>query len=49
MLKWTFWDNLKYRHIKMQGQTSDENLYRLEQQFKYNDSIKISYKRYEKN
>ena len=33
--------DLKYRYIKMQGQTDEENIYRLERQFKYNDSIKI--------
>ncbi|MDR1092408.1 MAG: hypothetical protein LBL79_15175 [Prevotella sp.] len=32
-------NDLKYRYIKMQGQTG--NLYRLEQQFKYGDSIKL--------
>ena len=31
----------KYRYIKMQGQTDEENLYRLEQQLRYNDSIQI--------
>ncbi|MDR1897009.1 MAG: hypothetical protein LBR10_09500 [Prevotellaceae bacterium] len=41
-------NNLKYRHIKMQGQTNEENLYRLERQFKYNDSIKIIRKQVEK-
>jgi hypothetical protein len=40
-------NDLKYRYIKMQGQTNEENLYRLEQQFKYNDSIKIIRKRVE--
>jgi methyl-accepting chemotaxis protein len=34
-------NDLKYRHIKMQGQTNEESLYRLERQFKYSDSIKI--------
>jgi hypothetical protein len=34
-------NDLKYRYIRMQGQTDEENLYRLEQQFKYGDSIKI--------
>jgi hypothetical protein len=34
-------NDLKYRYIKMQGQTNEENLYRLERQFQYNDSIKI--------
>jgi uncharacterized protein HemX len=41
-------NDLKYRYIKMQGQTNEENLYRLEQQFKYNDSIKIIRKQVEK-
>jgi hypothetical protein len=34
-------NDLKYRYIKMQGQTNEENLYRLEQQFQHGDSIKI--------
>ena len=33
--------DLKYRYIKMQGQTNEEALYRLERQFRYSDSIKI--------
>jgi hypothetical protein len=41
-------NDLKYRYIKMRGQTNDENLYRLEQQFKHNDSIKIIYKQVER-
>ncbi|MDR2652889.1 MAG: hypothetical protein LBC68_11375 [Prevotellaceae bacterium] len=41
-------NDLKYRYVKMQGQTNEENLYRLEQQFKYNDSIKIVRKQVEK-
>jgi hypothetical protein len=41
-------NDLKYRYVKMQGQANEENLYRLEQQFKYNDSIKIIRKRVEK-
>ncbi|GHT15360.1 hypothetical protein FACS189426_22900 [Bacteroidia bacterium] len=44
-------NDLKYRYIKMQGQSDEEKIYRLEQQFKYNDSIKIIRKqveRYEK-
>jgi hypothetical protein len=41
-------NDLKYRYIKMQGQTNEENLYRIEQQFKYNDSIKIIHKQVEK-
>jgi hypothetical protein len=32
----------------MQGQTDEENLYRLEQQLKYGDSIKIIRKQVEK-
>jgi hypothetical protein len=40
--------DLKYRYIKMQGQTNEDNLYRLEQQFKYSDSIKIIHKQVEK-
>ena len=44
-----FKDNdLKYRYIKMQGQTNEENIYRLEKQFKYSDSIKIVRKQVEK-
>jgi hypothetical protein len=34
-------NDLKYRYIKMYGQIDEENLYRLENQFKYDDSIKI--------
>jgi hypothetical protein len=41
-------NDLKYRYIKMQGQIDEENLYRLERQFKYNDSIKIIRKQVEK-
>ncbi|KAA6334501.1 hypothetical protein EZS27_017190 [termite gut metagenome] len=41
-------NDLKYRYVKMQGQTNEENLYRLERQFKYNDSIKIVRKQVEK-
>jgi hypothetical protein len=41
-------NDLKYRHIKMQGQTNEENLYWLEQQFKYGDSITIIRKQVEK-
>jgi hypothetical protein len=32
----------------MNGQTNEENLYRLERRFKYNDSIKIIRKQVEK-
>jgi len=41
-------NDLKYRYIKMQGQTDEANLYRLERQFKYGDSIKIICKQVEK-
>jgi len=41
-------NDLKYRYIKMQGQTDEENLYRLEKQFRYGDSIKIIRKQVEK-
>jgi hypothetical protein len=41
-------NDLKYRYIKMQGQIDEENLYRLEQQFKYGDSIKIIRKQVKK-
>ncbi|KAA6301779.1 MAG: hypothetical protein EZS26_002088 [Candidatus Ordinivivax streblomastigis] len=34
-------NDLKYRYIKMQGKTSEENLYRLERQFWYRDSVAI--------
>jgi uncharacterized protein YukE len=37
-------NDLKYRYIKMQGQTNEEDIYRLEQQFRYSDSIKIIHK-----
>jgi hypothetical protein len=42
-------NDLKYRYIKMQGQTDEENIYRMENQFKYNDSIKIIRKQVEKS
>jgi uncharacterized membrane protein YhiD involved in acid resistance len=41
-------DDLKYRYIKMKGKTNEESIYQLEQQFKYNDSIKIIRKQVEK-
>jgi hypothetical protein len=41
-------NDLKYRYIRMQGQSSDENLWRLERQFRYNDSIRIIRKQVEK-
>jgi len=34
-------NDLKFRYIKMQGQTNEESIYRLEQQFKYADSVRI--------
>jgi len=41
-------NDLKYRYIKLQGQTNEENLYWLERQFKNNDSIKIVRKQVER-
>ena len=41
-------NDLKYRYIKMQGQTNEESIYRLEQQFRYGDSIKIIRRQVEK-
>jgi hypothetical protein len=41
-------NELKYRYIRMLGKTNEENLYRLEQQFQYDDSIKIVRKQVEK-
>jgi uncharacterized protein HemX len=41
-------NDLKYRYVKMQGQTNEENLYRLERQFRYDDSIKTIRKQVEK-
>ena len=41
-------NDLKYRYIKMQGQTNEENLFRLERQFRYGDSIKIVRKQVER-
>jgi hypothetical protein len=31
-------NDLKYRYIKMQGQATENNIYRLERQFEYRDS-----------
>ena len=41
-------NDLKYRYIKMQRQTNEENLYWLERQFQYDDSIKIIRRQVEK-
>ena len=41
-------NDLKYRYIKMMGQTDEENLLRMERQFKSGDSIKIIRKQVEK-
>jgi len=41
-------NDLKFRYIKMRGQTNEEGIYRLERQFKYDDSIKIICKQVEK-
>ncbi|KAA6329403.1 hypothetical protein EZS27_021786 [termite gut metagenome] len=41
-------NDLKYRYIKMQGQATENNIYRLERQFEYRDSITIVRKQVEK-
>ena len=41
-------NDLKYRYIKMQGHSNEENLYCLEQQFRYSDSIKSIHNQVEK-
>ncbi|MDR1543085.1 MAG: hypothetical protein LBS50_01490 [Prevotellaceae bacterium] len=41
-------NDLKYRYIKMHGEANRESIYRLEQQFKYGDSIRIIRKQVEK-
>ena len=41
-------NDMKYRYVKMQGQTNEENLYRLERQFRNGDSIKNIRKQVEK-
>jgi len=41
-------NDLKYRYIKMQGQINEENLYRLERVFDYEDSINLIRKQVEK-
>ncbi|GHT30621.1 hypothetical protein AGMMS49574_10730 [Bacteroidia bacterium] len=41
-------NDLKYRYIKMQGEANEENIYHIEQHFRYNDSIKIIRKQVEK-
>ncbi|KAA6323536.1 hypothetical protein EZS27_027029, partial [termite gut metagenome] len=41
-------NDLKYRYIKMQGQATENNIYRLERQFEYRDSIVIIRKQVEK-
>ncbi|KAA6324893.1 hypothetical protein EZS27_025827 [termite gut metagenome] len=41
-------NDLKYRYIKMQGQATEINIYRLERQFEYRDSIGIICKQVEK-
>ena len=40
--------DLKYRYIKMQGQTNEENLFRLQQQFQHRDSVRIIRNRVER-
>ena len=41
-------NDLKYRYVKMAGQTNEGSFTRLEHQFQYNDSIKIIRKQVEK-
>jgi hypothetical protein len=41
-------NDLKYRYVKMRGEINEDNLYRLERQFKHDDSIKIIRKQIEK-
>jgi hypothetical protein len=41
-------NDLKYRYIKMQGKTNEENLLRLDRQFAYRDSVAIIRKQVEK-
>ena len=41
-------NDLKYRYIRMQGQTNEENLFRLQEQFQHRDSVKIIRKQVEK-
>jgi hypothetical protein len=41
-------NDLKYRYIKMYERIDEGTIYRLEQQFKYNDSIKIIRKQVER-
>jgi uncharacterized protein HemX len=42
------YSDLKYRYIRMQGMANEESLYRMEQQFKNGDSIKIIRRQVEK-
>ncbi|GHV49080.1 hypothetical protein FACS1894181_06890 [Bacteroidia bacterium] len=41
-------NDLKYRYVKMQGQTSEESFLRLDRQFRYRDSVTIIRKQVEK-
>ena len=41
-------NDLKYRYVKMIGQTNEDSFIRLEHQFQYSDSIKIIHKQVEK-
>ena len=34
-------NDLKYRYIRMQGQTNEESLFRLQQQFQHRDSVRV--------
>ncbi|MDR3327365.1 MAG: hypothetical protein LBT04_04460 [Prevotellaceae bacterium] len=40
-------NDLKYRYIKMQGQTNEENIYRLKNKFEYRDSVAVIRKQVE--
>ncbi|GHT36650.1 hypothetical protein FACS189435_0030 [Bacteroidia bacterium] len=41
-------NDLKYRYVKMQGQTSEDSFLRLDRQFRYRDSVTIVRKQVEK-
>ncbi|GHU78446.1 hypothetical protein FACS1894145_0390 [Bacteroidia bacterium] len=41
-------NDLKYRYVKMQGQTSEDSFLRLDRQFRYRDSVTIIRKQVEK-
>ncbi|KAA6328003.1 hypothetical protein EZS27_023055 [termite gut metagenome] len=41
-------NGLKYRYIKMQGHTTEENIYRLEKLFEHQDSVALIHKQVKK-